>query len=202
MIKMDKKIAKRKKKTAFVRHDSHKKPGISPAWRRPKGLQNKVRLGLRGYRIKPGSGYRTALSERYKCESGKDIVKITSINSLEGLDPKRYILMIQGNMGDRKLSQLLPEVKKRGFHLLNYDIDAKLEKIRKSMDERRKAASEKKKIRAEKHAEEDKKAKKKESAKAEDNANAEDNTNKSLEDKADDVINKEKQAKDKVLTKK
>ena len=41
------------KKPNFIRQDAHKKGEIKKKWRRPKGLQSKMRLHKRGYRKSP-----------------------------------------------------------------------------------------------------------------------------------------------------
>ena len=45
------------KKPNFVRQDSHKQKEVKKKWRKPKGMQSKMRLKKKGYRKSVSIGY-------------------------------------------------------------------------------------------------------------------------------------------------
>ena len=49
----------KKKKPKFIRQDAHKKGRLAKKWRKPKGLQSKMRLCKKGYRKRISKGYKS-----------------------------------------------------------------------------------------------------------------------------------------------
>ncbi|MBW3003300.1 hypothetical protein KY328_01195 [Candidatus Woesearchaeota archaeon] len=67
------------KKPRFVRQDSHKKVKLGKKWRKPRGSDNKVRIGFKSYRKKVKIGY----------GSPRDV---------EGFDPSGVLPVVVSNM--------------------------------------------------------------------------------------------------------
>ena len=178
-----------KNKPKFTRHESHKKKGIKPNWRAPKGLHNKVRLGIRGYRIKPDTGYRTAILKRGKTQDGKRLVLVTKTKDLEGLKTRDTVLILASNLGVKKRLDLLLAIKEKNFAVLQGDVDSIIKKINEDRARKKKESEDKKTTRSAKKKTEEKK--KKEEKKVEETTDAEEEKKKA-----------EKQEKDKILTKK
>ena len=63
-----KNIKKRTKR--FTRHQSDRYVKVLPAWRRPKGIDNRVRRRFKGLFLMPKIGYGTARKTRHICPDG------------------------------------------------------------------------------------------------------------------------------------
>ena len=109
------------KKPGFYRHLWWKKPKFAndPKWRKPKGLDNKMRLKLKGYPPIVEVGYRSPVLVRGLHPSGLKPVTIYSLKDLEDLDPSKHIIYIGRTVGLRKRVLLGEEARKRGFKIAN-----------------------------------------------------------------------------------
>ncbi|NJL44230.1 MAG: 50S ribosomal protein L32e [Nitrosarchaeum sp.] len=125
---MDEALKKRneikRKKPSFRRHDSHKNPKLSPAWRRPKGLHNKVRLAHKGYVGTPGSGYRSPVAARGLHASGLAFVLVARVSDVEALDPKVQGAIVSAKVGDKRREEIVRAAEKRGVMILNKPLAA------------------------------------------------------------------------------
>lgn len=163
----------------FTRKDLHKKKRLTPSWRKPKGLQNKQRLGHKCHSPKVKPGYGTPNEEKNKFK-GKDIVHISKIEDLKIYDSKKETLNISKVSKKNKVA-IIKEAKKQGFEFANFNADKYLEKVEEELKQRQAAKkSAKKKV-------EDKKEKDKSLDKKEES-----------DEKSQEELKKEK---DKVLTK-
>ena len=63
------KIVKKKNK-AFTRHESDRYIRVRTSWRKPKGIDNRVRRRFKGQRIMPSIGYRNAKVTRHVLPNG------------------------------------------------------------------------------------------------------------------------------------
>lgn len=178
------------KKPKFVRQDCHKQAKLRKCWRRPKGIQSKMRLGKKGYRKCVDAGYGSPAEVKGLSREGLVIVPVKSINDIS-LVKDGCGAMISGKVGQKKRMAIAKKCLDLGIKVLNIkDIDAYLksasEKIKKKKEEKEQAKKEKEKKKAEK----EKKAKeKKEEGLAEKLTD---------EEKKD----KEKKEREKILTKK
>ena len=165
----------------FTRHESHKKKSVKPNWRRPRGLHNKVRLGKRGYRIKPDTGYRTPKPARGTSD-GKRLVLIRSGQDLNGLKSGECILILSSRLGGRKKLELLAKMK--GFKIMQGDAEELAKRITEAHEKRKKASQKKKSQRSKKKTEE--KKDKKEEAKQD--GMTEDEKKKAAKDEKDKIL--------------
>ena len=109
------------KKPEFLRHLWWKKPKFKndPKWRKPKGLDNKMRLKLKGYPPIVSVGYRSPRAVRGLHPSGFKPVVVHNVKELEFLDPSTHIVYIASNIGFRKRVQILEKAKSMGFRIAN-----------------------------------------------------------------------------------
>ncbi|RMF05957.1 hypothetical protein D6764_03510 [Candidatus Woesearchaeota archaeon] len=177
-----------KKKPEFRRQDSHKKARLSPSWRRPRGLQSKMRLKKKGYPVSPSTGYKSSKSERGKVR-GLVPVKVERIEDLKGIDSKTHCVEFSGRIGKKRKLELLKAALEMKLTIINVrQPEELLKKIEGELSAKKK--------------EKEEKAKKKEKAKEELKKKAEEKEKKEKEEAQDDEEKKLKEKKelDKVLT--
>jgi len=149
LLEIRKDIKSRKPK--FIRQDFHKKSGLKKKWRKPKGLHSKLRLNIRGKVRSVSQGYRSPKKVRSLHKSGLEIKVIKSEKDLEGLDPKKYCLVISSNLGNKKKITLLKKIKDIRFKILNIkNPDNYIKKIEDQINAKTKAKKEEKKTSKEK----------------------------------------------------
>ncbi|MBD3209324.1 hypothetical protein GF367_02810 [Candidatus Woesearchaeota archaeon] len=161
---LDDKKAKKKRNPRFTRTDSHKKRRLNPGWRRPKGLQNKMRLRKKGYKKSVTSGYSTPARLKGATERGLAIVTVNTLKELEALDPQREAALI-ARIGRKKKTALLAAAQRRGVTVANLPLKRYQEKTSSLLKEQeakkaelqKKAAAKKKQERVEKEREAEKK---------------------------------------------
>ncbi len=109
------------KKPEFLRHLWWKKPKFKndPKWRKPKGLDNKMRLKLKGYPPVAEIGYRGPRKVRGMHPSGKVPVVIHNVKELEDLDPSKHIIYIGSTVGLKKKIELVRIATEKGFQIAN-----------------------------------------------------------------------------------
>ncbi len=88
-------------------------------WRKPKGIDSKMRLQLKGYPPIVKVGYRGEAGLRGLHPSGLEPVVVSSTRDLEGLDPARHIVYIASTVGLRKRVKLVGLARERGFRVAN-----------------------------------------------------------------------------------
>lgn len=109
------------RKPEFLRYEWWKKAKFKndPAWRKPKGIDNKARLKLKGYPPMPTVGYGGPAKARGLHPSGLVPVVVHNPKELEGLDPKKHIIYIGGDVGLRKALELVQLATSKGFKIAN-----------------------------------------------------------------------------------
>lgn len=178
------------RKPLFLAQDSHKKArvGNKKRWRKPKGLQSKIRLSKKGYRKMPSQGYRAPKAIRGSTREGLFPIVVNTLSQLDKLD-KNNIIVLSSSLGTRKKIDILEETKKKGLKVDNIkDIDKFIENIRSERENKKKAKDEKKKLKETK----EKKQKKKSDKDLENEVQKESDKEKK---------EREKREKDKLLTK-
>lgn len=152
------------KKPKFIRQDAHKKGEISNKWRRPKGIQSKMRLKTKGYRRSPSKGYRSPVLVRGLHRTGVVPVRISSRKDLDKIGSDEGVI-INATVGLKKKIELVKYAKEKGIMALNIkDIDKYLEKVDEKL-KKKKEKKEKKKETKEKKEKKEKAAKPKEEEK-------------------------------------
>ncbi len=168
--KVELRNAQKKKKPAFIKQDAHKKKKLSPEWRRPKGLQSKVRLQLRGYRRRPKQGWRSPKDVRGFTHDGYEPVVVHAVAELLQTSKEKGII-IGSSVGLKKKILIVETALKENYILVNIDGSAFLESVKIQLklrkEKKEKVAAEKKKKKKEKEKEVAEKAKEEEKKKEE-----------------------------------
>ena len=110
-----------KKEPEFLRHLWWKFPKFKNdlKWRRPKGIDNPVRIKEKGYPPIVSVGYRTPKYIRGLHPSGLKPVVIHNIRELEGLNPSEVIIYIGSTVGIRKRAEIIRKAEELGFLVAN-----------------------------------------------------------------------------------
>ncbi len=133
------------KGATFKRDGYGKKKQLSDSWRKPRGQHNKQReqKKAKGALPKPGFGSPVAVRGMHPC--GFFEVLISSVNELEGLDPKTQAVRISGTVGNRKRTVLQEAAVSAGLKVLNIKTLKTTETKPKKIDAKRFSADQKKK---------------------------------------------------------
>jgi large subunit ribosomal protein L32e len=171
------------KKPKFLRQDGHKKSRLAQNWRNPRGIDNKVRLNIRGYRRSPTVGWKSPVAVKGLHASGLEMVRVSSTDEVGRITPSTQGIIIGKTVGQKKKVEIVRLAASKNIKILNMrDPAAYLKAAEEDLAKRQKDKAETKKKEAKKAPE----PKKEEST---------------IEDKLEDTKEQEKKEKDKVLTK-
>jgi len=112
----------KRKKPSFLRRDWYKKikfgKGVkkNQKWRAAKGRQNKTRLGLRGYGVRPKVGYGEE-NEQKNTVNGHNPIIIQNCKDLETLKSGSGILI--ANVGLKKRKEIIAKANEKKLVILN-----------------------------------------------------------------------------------
>jgi large subunit ribosomal protein L32e len=109
----------KQKKPNFVRPESWRYVRIKENWRRPRGLDHKVRLMYDGWPPGVSIGYRSPKATRGLHPSGYREVLVFNVEGLKNVDPKTQVIRIAHTVGKRKRVKILAEAKRKRLTILN-----------------------------------------------------------------------------------
>ncbi|MBO96502.1 MAG: 50S ribosomal protein L32e [Euryarchaeota archaeon] len=110
----------KKKQPAFRRQEWYRYKRLSrSSWRKPNGLQSKMRLNRKYRPPMVRIGYRKISSARGLHPSGFEEVLVHNLNDLEGLDPETQAVRIGARVGNRKRLDIHDKANSLGIRVLN-----------------------------------------------------------------------------------
>jgi len=117
LLELRKKI--KSKKPDFVRYESWRYKRVKPNWRKPKGIDSKVREKRKGWIKMPDVGYRSPKVVRGLHPSGFEEVLVYRPEDLEKLDPTKHAVRIAHTVGTRKRLTILEKAEELELVVLN-----------------------------------------------------------------------------------
>jgi len=109
----------RNRKIKFVRQESWRYRKLKPNWRKPKGIDNKMRLQLKGWPPIVKVGYRSPRTDRGLHPTGKREILVHNVDELSGIDPAKQAVRIARTVGLKKRLEILNEARRIGIRVLN-----------------------------------------------------------------------------------
>ena len=130
------------KKPRFERGQSGIMPQLRGTWRRPRGVHNKMRLGLRGKRVGPAVGYSSPKEVKGLERSGIRAVLVQTLQDLDKIQ-KNEAALLSSTLGQRKKVEVVKKALEKKIQILNLkDPQAYLQEIeqtyKKKKDEKKK----------------------------------------------------------------
>jgi len=107
------------KKPDFIRQESWRYKRLKENWRRPKGIDNKMRRKIKGWPQTVNTGYRGPKAARGLHPSGYQEILVYNVDDLKKVDPKTQAIRIAHTVGKKKRVQIITEARKKRIVILN-----------------------------------------------------------------------------------
>ncbi len=108
----------KRKKPNFVRDESWRYKRVDPSWRRPKGIDSKMRLKKKGWPKSVEVGYRSPRMVRGFHPSGFEEKLVFTVKELEKVDPNQ-VVRIGHTVGLKKRIRIVEKAEELGLRVLN-----------------------------------------------------------------------------------
>ncbi|TRO54094.1 50S ribosomal protein L32e, partial [Candidatus Bathyarchaeota archaeon] len=110
----------KKNKPDFVRSESWRYVKLKESWRKPRGLDHKMRRKIKGWPPTVSVGYKGPKDARGLHPSGYREVLVHNIEEISKVDPRSEAARIAHTVGKKKRVQIIAEAKKREVFILNF----------------------------------------------------------------------------------
>lgn len=108
-----------KKRPHFKRFESWRFVRIKDQWRKPKGIDNKMRTELKGWPKSVKVGYGGPVAVRGLHPSGYEEIMIWNPGDLDNVDPETQVVRIGGSVGGKKKEAILKKAEELNLRILN-----------------------------------------------------------------------------------
>jgi large subunit ribosomal protein L32e len=108
-----------KKRPEFLAFESWRYKRIRLRWRKPTGIDNKMRTNEKGWPKSANVGWGGPMAVRGLHPSGKEEVTVCNVADLSKVDTENQVARISGKVGKRKRALILEEADKLGIKVLN-----------------------------------------------------------------------------------
>lgn len=106
------------KKPHFIREESWRYKRLGDTWRRPKGIDSKMRFKKKSGPRSVGVGYRSPKKIRGFHPSGFEEKHVHNIKDLEKIGPKQVVRLAH-TIGRKKRLQIIDKARELRIHILN-----------------------------------------------------------------------------------
>jgi len=117
LLKIRKQMAK--KRPEFQAPESWRYRRIRQRWRKPTGIDNKMRTNEKGWPRSANVGWGGPQAIRGLHPSGREEIIVNNIADLYKVDSKTQVARLSGRIGKRKRALILEEADKHGIRVLN-----------------------------------------------------------------------------------
>ena len=107
------------RKPTFRRQESWRYKRVSQVWRRPDGIDSKMRRKVKGWPVQAEVGYRGPRKTRGLHPSGLEEVLVRNVDDLAHVDPGRHVVLIARTVGMKKRADIYVRAGERSIHILN-----------------------------------------------------------------------------------
>ncbi len=139
----------RNKKPKFLRAESWRFDRFSTSWRRPRGLDNKIRRKIKGWPPGPSMGYKGPKIARFLHPSGYQEVMVYNTADLSAIDVNTQAARIAHTVGKRKRAQIIEEANKLNIKILNLPVSKETEEKAEDEEAEEDAKAEKAEVKKE-----------------------------------------------------
>jgi len=108
-----------KKRPHFKRYESWRFVRIKDQWKKPRGIDNKMRTELQGWPKSVKVGYRGPAAVRGLHSSGMEEVMVWNAKDLEKVDPETQVARIGGTVGGKKKETMPEKAEELKIRILN-----------------------------------------------------------------------------------
>ena len=109
----------KKGKPEFARPESWRYVRLKENWRNPRGLDNKVRMSIKGWPPPVSSGYGGPRASRGLHPSGYEEILVYNVEQVGQVTPDTQALRIGHTVGQRKRTAILAEARRKKIVVLN-----------------------------------------------------------------------------------
>jgi large subunit ribosomal protein L32e len=117
LMRVRKRISQNRPK--FRKFESWRFKRLKDNWRRPTGIDNKMRQKRSGWPKTVNVGYGSPKAVRHLHPSGREEVFVYNVGDLAIVDPETQVARIGGTVGARKRIDIVEEALKRDIRILN-----------------------------------------------------------------------------------
>lgn len=107
------------KKPNFKRQESWRYKRVEKSWRKPRGIDSKMRKKVKGWPKSVKAGYRGPKKLRGLHPSGYAEVLIRTVDDVNKVDPKTQAIRIAHTVGAKKRVEISARATEREIHILN-----------------------------------------------------------------------------------
>jgi len=107
------------KKPKFRRQESWRYKRVSEIWRKPDGVDSKMRKKVKGWPKSVEIGYRGPKAARGLHPSGYAEVLVRTVDDVNKVDPKTHAIRIAHTVGMKKRAEISIRAGERGVRILN-----------------------------------------------------------------------------------
>jgi large subunit ribosomal protein L32e len=135
------------KKPEFARSESWRYSKLKESWRRPRGLDHKMRRKIKGWPAMVSVGYKGPKVARGLHPSGYREVMVHNAEEVAGVDPQTQAARIAHTVGKKKRAQIIAEARKKKVVVLNAKV---VKEAAEEVEEKPEETEEKPRVKVEK----------------------------------------------------